>query len=60
MDLQSGGTPYFSSIEALARKEDEHAAIVSDLFATCEQLFVELRAALGTGESVGRDTITAE
>ncbi len=58
MDLQSGGTPYFSSIEALARKEDEHAALVSDLFATCEQLFVELRAALGTGESVRRDTIT--
>lgn len=57
MEVQSIGTPYFSSIEALARKEDEHAALVSDLFATCEQLIVELRPALACVESAERETI---
>ncbi|GIV55213.1 MAG: hypothetical protein KatS3mg039_1731 [Candidatus Kapaibacterium sp.] len=59
MEVQSIGTPYFSSIEALARKEDEHAALVSDLFATCEQLIVELRTAVASVESVERETIPA-
>jgi len=59
MEVQSIGTPYFSSIEALARKEDEHAALVSDLFATCEQLIVELRTAVTGVESVERETIPA-
>ncbi len=57
LDVQSSGTPYFSSIEALARKEDEHAALVSDLFATCEQLIVELRTAVACVESAERETI---
>jgi hypothetical protein len=46
MDIASDGNPYFTSIESLARKEDEHASRVSDLFATCEQMIVELRAAM--------------
>ncbi len=46
LNIASDGHPYFISIEALARKEDEHASRVSDLFATCEQMIVELRTAL--------------
>jgi hypothetical protein len=46
MDIATDGNPYFTSIESLARKEDEHASRVSDLFATCEQMIVELRAAM--------------
>ncbi|MCX8051983.1 MAG: hypothetical protein N3B17_08850 [Chlorobi bacterium] len=36
------GNPYLASIHALAAKEDEHGAITSDLFATCEQILAEL------------------
>lgn len=59
IDFHSIGTPYFASIEALARKEDEHAALVSDLFATCEQLVVELRTTVARVEAVERETIIA-
>lgn len=46
------GNPYLSSIYALATKEDSHAAEVSDLLATCEQLFHEFHDNDANGDSV--------